>query len=397
MRLLWGVLARLLRHTGWGAVLVPVAAIGMAVFGLSLWTIAAVVLAVIVALGWPAVAGALVPVAMVCLGLSGLVVAAATPGLSGIWAGPKFSYSVVQVNAPVALRLSGRTAQAQLRPAAAAAGRGNAVARRIPRTAVVKRSMVVRKGTMRKTAGPQVAAGSMAGQAYAVAPVPPPPLPPPPAFAKGAGGNWTGKAVFGPLTKPGPRYRLIPNPGWWRGKLLVPVALILLTLGLWLVPRTLVGPACPAGRPGLGPADMDAGEPVGRPPGSCDCGRADGVRRAPMDGRGGRRRTRRGGQVAKGRRGPGAARPGGLRGPRVRARGELAIAGTGRTGATAGAGGDVRRPPRQQPADGAAGRRRGKRVPGVRRVAGPPDPRRARPNAAGPRTPTPTWLAGFSG
>ena len=242
MRLLWGVLARLLRHTGWGAVLVPVAAIGMAVFGLSLWTIAVVVLAVIVALGWPAVAGALVPVAMVCLGLSGLVVAAATPGLSGIWAGPKFSYSVVQVNAPVALRLSGPPAQAQLRQAAAAAGRGNAVARRIPRTAVVKRSMVVRKGTMRKTAGPQVAAGSMAGQAYAVAPVPPPPLPPPPAFAKGAkGGNWTGKAVFGQLTKPGPRYRLIPNPGWWRGKLLVPVALILLTLGLWLVPRTLAG------------------------------------------------------------------------------------------------------------------------------------------------------------
>jgi signal transduction histidine kinase len=39
--------------------------------------------------------------------------------------------------------------------------------------------------------------------------------------------------------KPGMRYRLIPNPGWWRGKLLVPVALILLTLGLWLVPRTL--------------------------------------------------------------------------------------------------------------------------------------------------------------
>ena len=237
MRLLWGVLARLLRHTGWGAVLVPVAAIGMAVFGLSLWTIAAVVLAVIVAFGWPAVADALVPVAMVCLGLSGLVVAAATPGLSGIWASPKFSYSVVQVNAPVALRLSGLPARARLRQAAAAAGQGNVVARRIPGKAVAKRSMVVRKGTMRKTAGPQVAAGSMAGQAYGVAQVPPPPLPPPPAFAKG--GNWTGKAVFGPLMKPGPRYRLIPNPGWWRGKLLVPVALILLTLGLWLVPRTL--------------------------------------------------------------------------------------------------------------------------------------------------------------
>ena len=236
MRLLWGVLARLLRHTGWGAVLVPVAAIGMAVFGLSLWTIAAVVLAVIVAFGWPAVAAALVPVAMVCLGLSGLVVAAATPGLSGIWARPSFSYSVVQVNAPVALRLSGPPAPARLRQAAAAAGQGNVVARRIPRKEVAKRSVVVRQGTMRKIAA-HVAAGSMAGQAYGVALVPPPPLPP--AFVKG--GNWTGKVVSGPLMKPGPRYRLISNPGWWRGRLLVPVALILLTLGLWLVPRTLAG------------------------------------------------------------------------------------------------------------------------------------------------------------
>jgi uncharacterized membrane protein YvlD (DUF360 family) len=229
MRLLWRGLARLLRHAGWGAVLVPVAAIGMAVFGLSLWTIAAVVLAVIVAFGWPAVAAALVPVAMVCLGLSGLVVAAATPGLSGIWAGPSFSYSVVQVNAPVALRLSGLPAAARLRQAAAVAGPGNVVARRVPRKAVVKRGMVVRKGTMRKIAGPQVAAGSMAGPAYGVALVPPPPVPPPPALAKG--GNWIFKAGPGPLMKPGPRYRLIPNPGWWRGRLLVPVALILLTLG----------------------------------------------------------------------------------------------------------------------------------------------------------------------
>ena len=239
MKLLWGVLARLLRHTGWGAVLVPVAAIGMAVFGLSLWTIVAVVLAVIVAFGWPAVAAALVPVAMVCLGLSGLVVAAATPGLSGIWAGRSFSYSAVQVNAPVALRLGGLPAAARLRQAAAAAGQGNMVARRIPRQAAVRRSMAVRKGTMRKIAGPQVAVGSMAGQVYRAALVLPLPVPPPPAFAKGA--NWTFKASPSPLVKPGPRYRLIPNPGWWRGKLLVPVALILLTLGLWLVPRTLAG------------------------------------------------------------------------------------------------------------------------------------------------------------
>ena len=387
MRLLWGVLARLLRHAGWGAVLVPVAAIGMAVFGLSLWTIAAVVLAVIVAFGWPAVAGALVPVAMVCLGLSGLVVAAATPGLSGIWASPKFSYGAVQVNAPVALRLSGPPAPARLRQAAAAAGQGprNVVARRIPRKAVVKRGIVVRKGTIGKTAGPQVAAGNMAGQAYGLAQVPLPPAPPPPAFAKA--GNWTGKAVFGPLMKPGMRYRLIPNPGWWRGKLLVPVALILLTLGLWLVPRTLADL-----RARLAAQDSDLRTWMRE--------NRWGVLLVPV--------TVVGLTVFGVRPWTVAAVVAALivvvRWPRVaadlvplalaafavrgvRSRGELAIAGTRRTGATggaAGARGDVRRPPRRRPADGAAGRRRGKRVPGVRRVAGPPDPRRARPYAAGP-------------
>ena len=80
-----------------------------------------------------------------------------------------------------------------------------------------------------------MAVGSLAGSAYEV--MQPPPVPPAPPFANVT--NWTVRGGPGPLIKLGPRGPFTPNPGWWRGRLLVPVALILLTLGLWLVPRTL--------------------------------------------------------------------------------------------------------------------------------------------------------------
>jgi signal transduction histidine kinase len=51
-------------------------------------------------------------------------------------------------------------------------------------------------------------------------------------FAKGVGGPKPAWAV--------PR-QVFPVAGLWHGRLLVPVALLLLTLGLWLTPRTLAG------------------------------------------------------------------------------------------------------------------------------------------------------------
>jgi signal transduction histidine kinase len=206
----------------------------------SLWTIAAVVLAVIVAVRRPAIAAALVPVAMVCLGISGLVVAAATPGMSGYWASHSLSYTVLQVNAPVTRWIAGLPAGARFGQARAAAGQGNAIARRPAGRKIAVRKTVTLRGTTREIAVPLVAADGMAGSAYEVTQVQPPPVPappvPPPSFAKVANGTiWGGP---GPL-KPGPRRAHTADPGWWRGRLLVPVALILLTLGLWLVPRTL--------------------------------------------------------------------------------------------------------------------------------------------------------------
>ena len=43
LRLFWKTLTRLLRRFGWGGLLVPVAAMGMALYGVTLWTVAAVV------------------------------------------------------------------------------------------------------------------------------------------------------------------------------------------------------------------------------------------------------------------------------------------------------------------------------------------------------------------
>jgi uncharacterized membrane protein YiaA len=87
--LLWRITAKLLRRLGWGSLLVPVAVLGVAVFGITLWTIAAVALAVILVVRRPGAAAALLPVSLVCAGIWGLALAAATPGMVS-WAAMPF-------------------------------------------------------------------------------------------------------------------------------------------------------------------------------------------------------------------------------------------------------------------------------------------------------------------
>src|SRR5438552_1082772 len=95
LTLLWRLLTRMVRRLGLGAMLAPVAMLGMVVFGVTLWTIAAVVLAVVVTVRRPTAAAALLPVTMVCLGICGLAVAAATPGaVTANWAVPAFGIGV---------------------------------------------------------------------------------------------------------------------------------------------------------------------------------------------------------------------------------------------------------------------------------------------------------------
>jgi uncharacterized membrane protein YvlD (DUF360 family) len=78
--LMWRIVGRLLRRAGWGGLLVPVAAMGMALAGVHFWTVALVLIALAVVLRKPLLAAALLPLSMVFAGLSGLVVAAMTPG-----------------------------------------------------------------------------------------------------------------------------------------------------------------------------------------------------------------------------------------------------------------------------------------------------------------------------
>ena len=222
VKLLWSTLRRLLHRIGWGAVLVPVAAVAVAVFGVSLWTIAAVVLAVVVAVGRPAAAAALVPVTMVCLGICALMVAAATPLFAGGW---------VQAEAfaapPVAVML------------------------RLPG------SVTVHPGGQAaiKAAKPVEVAGPGGAGAWAYLFVPG--SPPRPAFIAGPPGTIAGQGPArllkpfsppgtmiqrhaGPMVRPGlPKRFVAADRGPWRGRLLLPLGLLLLTLGLWLFPRTL--------------------------------------------------------------------------------------------------------------------------------------------------------------
>src|ERR1700747_3170846 len=86
--LLWRITARLLRRLGWGGLRVPVAVLGVAVFGITLWTIAAVALSVILVVRRPGTAAALLPVSLVCAGIWGLALAAATPGMANWTAMP---------------------------------------------------------------------------------------------------------------------------------------------------------------------------------------------------------------------------------------------------------------------------------------------------------------------
>ncbi|MGN6174879.1 MAG: histidine kinase [Streptosporangiaceae bacterium] len=225
IKLWWRMLRRLLRCLGWGAVLVPVAAVGMAVFGVSLWTIAAVALAVVVAVRRPAEAAALVPVTMLCMGISALMVAAAMPGFTGGWA-----QASVLVARPVTImmRLSGAV---PVQPGSETAIRG-------------------------ATPGEAARQGKAAGWAYLVLPgnlARPAVIDAPPAGMAGQN-SWRllkggppativhrNPGPAGPVLRPGPIQKsFVPaDRGPWRGRLLVPLGLLLLTLGLWLFPRTL--------------------------------------------------------------------------------------------------------------------------------------------------------------
>jgi signal transduction histidine kinase len=282
--LLWRITARLLRRVGRGALLVLVAALGVAVLGVTVWTVAAVVLATILAVRRPRAAAGLLPVVLICAGLCGLVLAAATPGMMSWTAMPTRVgmqvmappiYWVAQAGKPATpvrrpatpVRKPATPAQAKKAAQAgkmvAQAGGGwtyRAAVQAGPghRATVTWQAVAPPKGArlnmiawnpvgFGKPFGPgQVIVSPGKGIAGArTLTLTPGGLVPPGAWAKfgpGTPGGLVPPAAWAKVW-PGPSGVLIGRPGppagFVRSWLLVPLALLMLTVGLWLLPRSL--------------------------------------------------------------------------------------------------------------------------------------------------------------
>jgi len=248
---LWRILTKVLRRLGWGLLLVPVAAMGIALFGLNLWTLAAVILATVIAVQWPAAAARALPPTMVGAGLSGLFVAGRITGSPVNWVVSRFAAVGKVAQVPAMGGLAGTrwvtitpkgVMQVTLSPKGVQGWVINgsaAVAKRLPgggKGAVQKRMFLPRQ-----VPAPQK---FISGK----------PVPAPANFkgappqgvqffsgpAKFAGGQPA--AAFAKMQHAvRPPWAVQAPAGLWHGRLLVPLALLLLTLGLWLTPRALAG------------------------------------------------------------------------------------------------------------------------------------------------------------
>jgi len=211
--LLWRIAGKVLRRVGWGGLLVPVAAMGMALAGVHFWTVALVLIALAVVLRKPLLAAAVLPLSMISAGLAGLVVAAATPGGSmnyfvrAVMAKPQVAWEVLPQALSGFIPAKGRVIAATWKVSPGPKGtQGMAV-----RHEVLAQVPWVRYWTVLPPA-----VGKPLPPGYVT------PKSPPVAQA------WSFAAVGRSL-------------GWWQGRLLVPVALLLLTIGLLLAPRMLRG------------------------------------------------------------------------------------------------------------------------------------------------------------
>ena len=223
------VSVRLLRYLRRGIFLVPVAAMAPALFGVRLWTIAVVLLAVILAFWRPIIAAALLPLSMVVAGISGLVVAA-TELTSGFWAVTTFA-AIKQrlVRRPpgvVKRAIAGRGKAVQVRPA----GGPNQVVKMASGAQAHLKPVPIPKGVITGPPGMKfsVSVPVTTGPRGMRFSVPRPPAVTWQTVPRGGGASFhvASSGGFG------------SGSALWLGGLLVPLALLLLTLGLWLLPRS---------------------------------------------------------------------------------------------------------------------------------------------------------------
>jgi len=211
--LMWRIVGKVLRRVGWGGLLVPVAAMGMALAGVHFWTVALVLIALAVVLRKPLLAAALLPLSMISAGLAGLVVAAMTPGGSmnyfvrAVMAKPQVAWEVLPQAVAGYIPAKGGPVTYVLPKATVVWAKGTAVGHQVLAQAPWVRDWAVR----------QVAGSKPLAVSYAIDKGP------------GPGAQAWSVASVG------------RSVGGWQGHLLVPVALLLLTIGLWLAPRMLRG------------------------------------------------------------------------------------------------------------------------------------------------------------
>jgi signal transduction histidine kinase len=202
MILVWRVLSKVLRRFGRWALVVPVAAMGAAVFGLNVWTAATVLLALLLAVllalvlvGWrQAGTSGLLPVTMLGAGICGLWAAA-----SIAWSWTTAGFSVWNAFA-VSVKIAGPFPPAGAgSPGAAKVPAASQAAAKLPRAIAVQ--------------------GRFAS------------------FAR-SGRSW--RVVTGPISQRvgRPHVVILGHSLWW-GRLLILGSLLLLALGLWLSPRAV--------------------------------------------------------------------------------------------------------------------------------------------------------------
>ncbi len=255
LKLFYRTFSQVLRRFGLGLLLIPVTAVALALFGVHVWTVLSFLLALAVAFWWPTVAAALLPVVMIAVGVAGLVLAATVAGPSGNWV--TSVAHVFQVNAmgsaqsgwviktPAGLQViqvpvgasrfgfgavpQSTVSQAGPPPPPAAARlaqlKGNASARKQVTINVkaVKRPPNGKRAVIRQILRPSAIRAPVIRPArfgY---------------VAKGFRPDMTVWAVPGGPQFIGPGAGAGGSP--WAGRL-VPVALLLIALGLWLAPRT---------------------------------------------------------------------------------------------------------------------------------------------------------------
>jgi signal transduction histidine kinase len=214
VKTVWKTLARILRHFGWGGLLPVVAAMGMALFGVLPWTVALVLCALIVAAWWPAVAADLLPVSMLLAGIWALMVAAVAGSTVNWFAASKsFTFRGPQI-------LAKKHMLASKMPAGPgqAAVKSSGITVYGPKGQVIQETLVPQAGSVHAAAGP--------GGGITVLP-------------------WNAKLhgpFAGPLGPPKPVAGPAPvahGGGLLPTGLLVPLALLLLAIGLWLTPRAM--------------------------------------------------------------------------------------------------------------------------------------------------------------